>query len=95
MSFIEKAGDNRMKVTFDIECTPEEARSFFGLPDVQPMQERMMDEIEKKMQENVKAMDPETMAKTWMPIALQNMAELQKLFWENMNMHTGTTSSKK
>ena len=84
-----------MKVTFDIECTPEEARSFFGLPDVQPMQERMMDEIEKKMQENVKAMDPETMAKTWMPIALQNMAELQKLFWENMNMHTGTTSSKK
>lgn len=84
-----------MKVTFDIECSPEEARAFFGLPDVQPMQERMMDEIEKKMQENVKAMDPETMVKTWMPIALQNMAELQKLFWENMNMHASPSQNKK
>lgn len=86
-----------MKVTFDIECTPEEARTFFGLPDVQPMQERMMAEIEKKMQDNVKAMDPETMVKTWMPIAFDNMAEFQKLFWENMNIAAGNAvkSSKK
>ncbi len=86
-----------MKVTFDIECTPEEARTFFGLPDVQPMQERMMDEIEKKMQENVKAMDPESMIKTWMPIAFDNMAEFQKLFWDNMNIAAGSgaKSSKK
>ncbi len=80
-----------MKVTFDIECTPEEARTFFGLPDVQPMQERMMEEVEKKMQENIKAMDPESMIKTWMPIAFENMAEFQKLFWENMNIAAGSS----
>jgi hypothetical protein len=28
-----------MKVHIDIDCTPEEARTFFGLPDLQPMQE--------------------------------------------------------
>ena len=31
-----------MKVTVDIDCTPEEARTFFGLPDVKPMQKAMM-----------------------------------------------------
>ena len=25
-----------MKVTVNVECTPEEARTFLGLPDVQP-----------------------------------------------------------
>ncbi|WP_420846806.1 DUF6489 family protein [Microvirga tunisiensis] len=28
-----------MKITMDVECTPEEARAFLGLPDVKPMQE--------------------------------------------------------
>ncbi len=28
-----------MKITVDIDCTPEEARAFFGLPNVQPMQD--------------------------------------------------------
>lgn len=73
-----------MKVTFNIECTPEEARTFFGLPDVAPMQERILDETEKKMMENIKGMDPETMMKTWAPIAIQNWGEMQKMFWGQM-----------
>ena len=36
-----------MKVTFNIDCTPEEARAFLGLPDIAPLQERMMDELEQ------------------------------------------------
>jgi len=31
-----------MKITLDIDCTPEELRSFFGLPDVRPMQEEQL-----------------------------------------------------
>ncbi|WP_348657889.1 DUF6489 family protein, partial [uncultured Thalassospira sp.] len=50
-----------MKVTVNIDCTPEEARTFFGLPDVQPMQKAMMQEIEDRMKANLAAMDPETM----------------------------------
>ena len=73
-----------MKVTFDVECTPEEARRFFGLPDVAPMQEAVMKEIEKKMMDNIKAMDPEGMMKTWAPMAVQNWNEMQKMFWGQM-----------
>lgn len=78
-----------MKVTFDIDCTPEEARRFLGLPDVAPMQEAMMKELQTKMSENVKAMDPETMMKTWFPMAVQNMSDMQKMFWGQMGVKTG------
>lgn len=35
-----------MKVNVEVTCTPEEARAFFGLPDIKPMQDRIMTEIE-------------------------------------------------
>ena len=35
-----------MKITVDIDCTPEEARHFFGLPDVKPMQDALMQQIQ-------------------------------------------------
>ena len=37
-----------MKVTIDIDCTPEEARTFLGLPDVKPFQDAMMDKMQMK-----------------------------------------------
>lgn len=76
-----------MKVTFDIECTPEEARKFLGLPDVAPMQEVMMDELQAKMTENIKAMDPETIMKTWFEGGMKNMTEMQKMFWGQMGVN--------
>ena len=75
-----------MKVKFDIECTPEEARKFMGLPDVQPMQDALMKELEEQLRENMNAMDPETMLKTWLPATIQGWGEVQKLFWEQMGM---------
>lgn len=82
-----------MKVNFDIECTPEEARAFFGLPDVAPLQERMMKELEDKMLENLKSMDPETIVKTWLPATIQGWGDMQKMFWQQMGM-PGATDSK-
>lgn len=75
-----------MKVNFDIECTPEEARAFFGLPDVAPLQERMMKELEDKMLENLKSMDPETIVQTWLPATIQGWGDMQKMFWQQMGM---------
>ena len=31
-----------MKIKIDVDCTPQEARAFLGLPDVAPMQKAMM-----------------------------------------------------
>ena len=73
-----------MKIKFDIECSPEEARKFLGLPDVVPMQEKLMQEVEKKMQDNIRNLDPETMVKTWLPATVQGWGEMQKMFWSQM-----------
>lgn len=75
-----------MKVKFDIECTPQEARAFFGLPDVEPMQAALMRELEQRMQDNIRSLDPETMLRTWLPATIQGWGEVQKMFWEQMGM---------
>lgn len=77
-----------MKFKFDIECTPEEARAFLGLPDIAPMQERMMDELEQKMQDNIRNLSPEEMVKTWMPATMQGFGDMQKMFWSQMGVNT-------
>lgn len=39
-----------MKVNIEIECTPEEARNFMGLPDVERANSIYMDSVVKAMQ---------------------------------------------
>lgn len=73
-----------MKISIDIDCTPEEARAFLGLPDVAPMQRVLLDQMQERMAANIAAMDPETMLKTWLPLGLQNIDQLQRLFWQQM-----------
>ena len=70
-----------MKINIEIDCSPEEARQFLGLPDVQPLQARMMTEIEARMVQGLAAMDPETALKTWLPAGIQGFEQLQKMFW--------------
>jgi hypothetical protein len=73
-----------MKVTFNVECSPEEARSFLGLPDVAPMQQALMAELEQRLRANIDAMNPDTLIKTWLPASLQNVEQAQKMFWSQM-----------
>ena len=74
-----------MKITIDIDCTPEEARTFLGLPDVQPMQENLLRQVEDRMTANLQALDPETLFKTWLPASMQGMEQIQKAFWAQMS----------
>jgi tetrahydromethanopterin S-methyltransferase subunit B len=70
-----------MKITINVDCSPEEARAFMGLPDVRPMQEAMMGQMTQRMEQAMKAMDPETLLRQWFGGA--GIAEMQK-FWTNM-----------
>ncbi len=69
-----------MKVTIDIECTPEEARKFMGLPDVAPLQGAVLAKLEAQMISAVDALSPEAMLKSWFTAMPQNAEALQKLF---------------
>jgi Family of unknown function (DUF6489) len=73
-----------MKFTMNVDCTPEEARTFLGLPDVKPVQEEMLKEVQKRLSVSLKAMDPETVVKTWLPATLQGYEQLQEMFLSQM-----------
>jgi hypothetical protein len=74
-----------MKIKVDIDCTPEEARTFLGLPDVQPMQKAVMAEMSQRLTQAMAAIDPETMLKTWLPASIQGWEQMQKAFWSQMD----------
>ncbi len=82
-----------MKVTVNVDCTPEEARAFIGLPNIAPLQERMMKEMENRMAENLQNLDPETFMKTWLPLTMEGWGEMQKMFWGQMQMGMGAPAS--
>ena len=76
-----------MKVNVEVNCTPEEARAFFGLPDLRPMQERVLAEIEQRLRAGLDAMTPEAVFKTWIPASMQGVEQLQQLqqaFWSQL-----------
>lgn len=56
-----------MKLTVNIDCTPQEARTFFGMPDVEPLNKMIVDEMTKRAKENMDTLaDPERMMAAWM-----------------------------
>ena len=54
-----------MKINVEIDCTPLEARQFFGLPDVQPMQTAVMDRLQQQMLVNIEKVSPEALMQSW------------------------------
>lgn len=78
-----------MKITINIDCTPEEARHFMGLPDVAPMQEAMLKEMQEKMMGYTTSMQPSEMMKAWLPMSPDGWLDLQKKFWTQMTSVAG------
>jgi hypothetical protein len=81
-----------MKIKLDVDCTADEARRFLGLPDVQPLQEALLKEVQQQMAANIKAMDAKAMIETWLPATLKGVEQLQQMFLARM---TGPTGDKK
>ena len=54
-----------MKVNINIECSSEEARAFLGLPDVTHLNERLTEEMVRRMETNLESMEPEALMRQW------------------------------
>lgn len=68
-----------MKITVDVDCTPEEARRFMGLPDMSGVHEVYIDKMKKMIEEGVTPDTMETMMRNWMP-----MGEAGMNLWRSM-----------
>ena len=72
-----------MKIKIEVDCTPQEARTFFGLPDLEPIHEAVTEEMKSRMEAAAKAMDPEAYMKAWMPGG-QGLEKMQEMFFSAM-----------
>lgn len=72
-----------MKVKIEVDCTPEEARAFLGLPDVRALQERLLTDMEQRMGEYLKQSDPQTLVETWLPFGVKGLEQWQHM-WAQM-----------
>jgi len=70
-----------MKVTIEVDCSPEEARRFLGLPDVTPVHELMLKQMRTAAEKSAPLFDPEAMVKLWMPLGGEALQEFQRAFW--------------
>ena len=81
-----------MKISLDIDCTPEEARRLLGLPDLAPVSEAVVEELVKRSAEFAKSVDAEKMMSQWMTAGIEGVGELQKRFFERFGA-AGTDKS--
>lgn len=68
-----------MKIKVEIDCTPIEARSFLGLPDVSALNDHVVAEMKTRMDANLNLMQPEELLKNWAAIGGQAQDQFRKL----------------
>ncbi len=67
-----------MKINLEIDCTPEEARRFLGLPDLEPLQAAVMARLQQQMLDAVTALSPESLLRQWVPLMPQTPERMRE-----------------
>lgn len=80
-----------MKVKLEVDCTPKEARSFLGLPDVEALNKHMVDEMKSRIDAGIGMAAPEELMKSWMSLGGQATEQFRKLMTTAMTA-AGTSS---
>jgi hypothetical protein len=70
----------KMKITVNVDCTPEEARAFFGLPDLRPMHAELLKQLQDRLSNSIQVIDPEAMVKTWLAPMVKGFEQWQEMF---------------
>ena len=74
-----------MKIDITVETTPAEIREFLGLPDVQSLQEEMIEKAREQMKAGVEGFDPVSMMRPFIAPDLQGMEAMQRAFWNGVS----------
>ena len=84
-----------MKINVEIECTPEEARSFMGLPDVSQANSIYVDNIAKAMKGVSNPDQLQEYAQALAPMGQMGLKLFQSFVEGGMRGTSGTGSSKR
>jgi Family of unknown function (DUF6489) len=84
-----------MKVNIEIDCTPVEARQFFGFPDLAPMQTAVMDRLQQQMMSNIDKVSPESLIQSWFSFDPKLAERFQEMFVTMAGLGSAFTGEKK
>ena len=79
-----------MKMTVEVDCTPEEARRFLGLPDVSVLNEMLV----KEMQSGMHALAPEELVRNWMAFGAGAQEQFTKLMQAGLQAAAASSKPK-
>ncbi len=68
-----------MKFNIEIDCTPQEARQLFGLPDLEPLHDIYLDRVKELMAKGITPDMVQAMVKTWVPMGESGLGLVQSL----------------
>ena len=77
-----------MKISVEVDCTPEEARRFMGLPDVSALNEHLVGEMKKRMDTNMAMLATDELMKNWLALGAGAQEQFRKLMEAGMNAAT-------
>ncbi len=72
-----------MKITANVDCTPEEARRFLGLPDLTPVHQAYVERMTKMVSESSSTEAFTDLMKGWGPMSEAGLAMWRQMA-ENM-----------
>ncbi len=67
-----------MKVNVQIDCTPQEARTFFGQPDIEAFNAWMVEQTKARLEQNMDLLKPEELMKGWMAFGGQATEQFRR-----------------
>ena len=68
-----------MKMTIEVDCSPEEARRFMGLPDVSALNDHIVKEMQAKITANMSMLSAEELMKGWMAFGQGAQEQFRRL----------------
>lgn len=83
-----------MKMTIEIDCTPQEARTFLGLPDVSGLNDKLIEEMQKRMSANMAMLSPDELIKNWTAFGVGAQEQFRNLMSAAVDASMGAARSK-
>lgn len=84
-----------MKLNITVDCTPEEARSFLGLPNIDSINELLVSTIKERLEQNMEMISPEFYLKQWYSMGGQASEQFMQMMSAGARAATGGEPPKK
>jgi hypothetical protein len=84
-----------MKLNISVDCTPEEARAFLGLPNIDPINEMMVEAVKQRLEQNMEMISPEFYLKQWTSMGGQASDQFMQMMTAGAKAATSGMAPKK